>query len=177
MQVTGPHHDEHQENEQRRKHLRVHETALLPFGLQAEKELEEEHEQQLQETPDGAEGAGLVHAFDVLPNEHDHAEVSVQAVADEQGHEHGPPRHVEGSVQLQHDHHRKQGDGNEVNEHLEHSHAQPSGQLLQLEHAGDAPFLLVSDLFPAHPGRELHRGTNPLRLHVPREHFRQDYCT
>lgn len=130
MQMTGAHHDEHQQNKQRRKHLRVHEATLLPFSLKAQQQLEQKHQQQLHKAPDGAKSARLVHAFDVLSYEHNNAEISVQAIADEQRHKHSPPGHVERLVQLEDDHDREKGDGNEVHKHLEHRHTQPSGQLL-----------------------------------------------
>jgi len=90
VQLASSDHDELQKNEDGAHDLAVVELAG-GAELVAEKELEDKEEAYDEEAPDGSQQGVLEVSVQVLPDEHDDTEVSVEAVRDEQGSEHVEP--------------------------------------------------------------------------------------
>lgn len=130
MQLAGSYHDKHEQNEDRGHHF-GESSIVLPLQLKTHEELESKKQQDERGAPHGPEGGVFVDAFNVHSYEHDHAEVGIESVGDEERRKHRPPTHVQVLFALGHRQHGKHGERHHRHGHLEHCHSQPFHQFFQ----------------------------------------------
>ena len=134
VHLTSSHHDELEQDEDGGKHLWILVVAL-PRQFLAQEELEHKEEYEKKEAPGRTEQRHLVQSFQLHSNQHNCAEVRIEAVAGKQGRKHNPPGAGarEYILYSQHEQYCEHSEGRQVDPYLKHSQSEPLHQFIQCE--------------------------------------------